>query len=93
MLEEVDGRERTRLFDLSHAHLIEKANGLVLGLPPESVPMLIYGTPDFIAPERLRGSRGDFRSDIFELGAPWLWSVVSETTTANHIPALNEKRP
>ncbi|PCC73233.1 Protein kinase domain-containing protein [Nannocystis exedens] len=76
MLEEVDGRERARLFDLSHARVVERADGLVLGLAPESVPMLIYGTPHFIAPERLRGSRGDFRSDIFEVGALWYTALT-----------------
>ncbi|MFZ6186011.1 serine/threonine protein kinase [Nannocystis pusilla] len=78
MLEEIGGRERARLFDLSHARVVDKADGLVLGLPPESVPMLIYGTPHFIAPERLRGSPGDFRSDVFELGALWYTALTGE---------------
>lgn len=81
LLEDLGGRERARLFDLSHARVVpdmHEADGLVLGLPPESVPMLIYGTPHFIAPERLRGSPGDFRADIFSIGALWYTALTGE---------------
>ncbi|MBZ5713006.1 hypothetical protein [Nannocystis pusilla] len=40
--------------------------------------MLIYGTPHFIAPERLRGRRGDFRTDIFEIGTLWYAALTGE---------------
>jgi serine/threonine protein kinase len=79
LLEDIGGRERARLFDLSHARVVPDApRAPVLGLPPESVPMLIYGTPHFIAPERLRGSPGDFRADIFSIGALWYSSLTGE---------------
>ena len=81
MLEDIGGRERARLFDLSHARVVpdmREADGLVLGLPPESVPMVIYGTPHFIAPERLRGSPGDFRTDVFSMGALWFTALTGE---------------
>ena len=81
LLEDIGGRERARLFDLSHARVVPdmpEADGLVRGLPPESVPMLIYGTPHFIAPERLRGSPGDFRTDIFSIGALWYSALTGE---------------
>ena len=81
LLEGIGGRERARLFDLSHACVVPdrpEADGLVLGLPPESVPMVIYGTPHFIAPERLRGSPGDFRTDVFSIGALWYTALTGE---------------
>lgn len=81
LLEDIGGRERARLFDLSHACVVPnrpEADGLVLGLPPESVPMVIYGTPHFIAPERLRGSPGDFRTDVFSIGALWYTALTGE---------------
>lgn len=79
LLEDIGGRERARLFDLSHARVVpDTPRAPALGLPPESVPMLIYGTPHFIAPERLRGSPGDFRADIFSIGALWYSALTGE---------------
>lgn len=74
ILEHVGGHERARLSDLGYARVLEdmsEAEGLKLGIPPESTPTIIYGTSNFIAPERLRGSPGDFRADIFSMGALW----------------------
>lgn len=73
MLEVVDGRERARLFDLDNARVLEEvaADGLTLGMPPQSVPMRIYGTPSFIAPERLLGRPATVRDDIYSIGAVW----------------------
>jgi serine/threonine protein kinase len=81
ILECVGGRERTRLSDLGYAHVVEgmsEAEGLKLGVPPESVPMMIFGTPYFIAPERLRGSPGDFRADLYSVGALWYSMLTGE---------------
>lgn len=47
------------------------ADGLTLGMPPQSVPMRIYGTPSFIAPERLLGRPATVRDDIYSIGAVW----------------------
>jgi serine/threonine protein kinase len=81
LLEVVGGRERARLSDLGYARVLVDASetdGLALGMPPESVPTVIYGTPHFIAPERLRGGAGDFRADIFSVGALWYAMLTGE---------------
>ncbi|MCY1068056.1 protein kinase [Nannocystis sp. RBIL2] len=81
ILESIGGNERARLSDLGYAHVVEgmsEAEGLKLGVPPESVPMMIFGTPYFIAPERLRGSPGDFRADIYSVGALWYTMLTGE---------------
>ncbi|MCY1060723.1 protein kinase [Nannocystis sp. SCPEA4] len=81
ILESIGGSERARLSDLGYARVVEgmsEAEGLKLGVPPESVPTMIFGTPYFIAPERLRGSPGDFRADIYSVGALWYTMLTGE---------------
>ncbi|PCC70343.1 serine/threonine protein kinase [Nannocystis exedens] len=81
ILEFIGGSERARLSDLGYARVVEgmsEAEGLKLGVPPESVPTMIFGTPYFIAPERLRGSPGDFRADIYSVGALWYTMLTGE---------------
>ncbi|MDX2227525.1 MAG: serine/threonine-protein kinase [Verrucomicrobiae bacterium] len=43
--------------------------GLAIFSSQESVPGEIWGTPYYIAPEKLSGGQEDFRSDIYSLGA------------------------
>nr|WP_263429213.1 serine/threonine-protein kinase [Nannocystis pusilla] len=81
ILESIGGCERARLSDLGYARVVEgmsEAEGLKLGVPPESVPTMIFGTPYFITPERLRGSPGDFRADIYSVGALWYTMLTGE---------------
>jgi serine/threonine-protein kinase len=39
----------------------------------------VMGTPDYIAPEQVRGKRGDHQSDVYSLGA-MLYEMVTGTT-------------
>jgi len=70
MIEVRDGVERAYLLDLGYARVIED-RGLVLTPPDASVSKIIYGSEGFIAPERLHGSPGDYRADVFSVGALW----------------------
>ncbi len=69
---EVDGdTERCRLLDLGYARVFEDKGGLVLTPPESSESMIIWGSEGFVAPERLRGHAGDYKADIFSMGALW----------------------
>lgn len=70
MIEIRDGIERAYLLDLGYARVIED-RGLVLTPPDASVSKIIYGSEGFIAPERLHGRPGDYRADVFSVGALW----------------------
>jgi len=70
MIEVRDGIERAYLLDLGYARVIED-RGLVLTPPDASVSKIIYGSEGFIAPERLHGRPGDYRADVFSVGALW----------------------
>jgi serine/threonine-protein kinase len=62
-----------RLFDFGIAR-VEKARRLTFaGLTPT------LGTPDYISPEQVRGKRGDYRSDVYSLGAI-LYEMVTGST-------------
>jgi serine/threonine-protein kinase len=56
-----DGTVRIMDFGIAKS---DKARRLTLGGFPPAM-----GTPDYIAPEQVEGKRGDFRSDIYALGA------------------------
>ncbi|HZP60447.1 MAG TPA: protein kinase, partial [Opitutaceae bacterium] len=61
-----------RLFDFGIAR-VEKARRLTfVGFSPA------MGTPDYMAPEQVKGKRGDHRSDIYSLGA-----MLYEMTTGS----------
>jgi serine/threonine-protein kinase len=61
-----------RLFDFGIAR-VEKARRLTFaGLSPT------MGTPDYMAPEQVKGKRGDQRTDIYSLGA-----ILYEMTTGS----------
>jgi serine/threonine-protein kinase len=61
-----------RLFDFGIAR-VEKARRLTFaGLTPT------MGTPDYMAPEQVKGKRGDHRTDIYSLGA-----ILYEMTTGS----------
>ena len=64
------GDGRVRLLDFGIAHL-ETARKLTVGGLAASI-----GTPDYMAPEQLRGRRGDARADLFALGT-MLYEMVT----------------
>jgi len=70
-----DGSIRIMDFGIARA---ANAGGLTfVGFTPA------MGTPDYMAPEQVKGSRGDERTDIYSLGA-----ILYEMATANRpLPA------
>ena len=78
MIEVQDGTERGRLLDLGYARMIEEDKGLVLTPPDTSTGMMIWGSEGYVAPERFRGRPGDYRADIFSIGALWATMLSGE---------------
>ena len=78
MIEVQDGSERGRLLDLGYARMIEEDKGLVLTPPDTSTGMMIWGSEGYVAPERFRGRPGDYRADIFSIGALWATMLSGE---------------
>lgn len=72
------GAERGRLADLGYARVLED-RGLALAVPPASVARIIHGTEHYIEPERLHGGPGDYRADVFSLGAVWYTMITRRT--------------
>lgn len=72
------GAERARLADLGYARVLED-RGLALAVPPASVTRIIHGTEHYIEPERLHGGPGDYRADVFSLGAVWYTMLTGAT--------------
>lgn len=71
MIEIHGDTERGRLLDLGYARVFEDKGALVLTPPDTSESMIIWGSEGFVAPERLRGHAGDYKADIFSMGALW----------------------
>ena len=78
MTEVQDGAERGRLLDLGYARMIEEDRGLVLTPPDTSTGMMIWGSEGYVAPERFRGRPGDYRADVFSIGALWATMLSGE---------------
>ena len=78
MIEPGDDGPRARLLDLGNARVIEETS-LVLTQPEASETMSVYGTSRYIAPERLQGGPGDFRADVFSVGALWYTMLTAKT--------------
>ena len=78
MIEPTDDGPRARLLDLGNARVIEETD-LVLTQPEASETMSVYGTSRYIAPERLQGGPGDFRADVFSVGALWYTMITTRT--------------
>jgi serine/threonine protein kinase len=78
MIEVQDGAEHGRLLDLGYARMIEEDKGLVLTPPDTSTGMMIWGSEGFVAPERFRGRPGDYRADVFSIGALWATMLSGE---------------
>jgi serine/threonine-protein kinase len=78
MIEVQEGSERGRLLDLGYARMIEEDKGLVLTPPDTSTGMMFWGSEGYVAPERFRGRPGDYRADIFSIGALWATMLSGE---------------
>jgi len=61
-----------RLFDFGIARVDQARRLTFVGLSPT------MGTPDYMAPEQVKGKRGDHRTDIYSLGA-----ILYEMTTGS----------
>ncbi|MBZ5709297.1 serine/threonine-protein kinase [Nannocystis pusilla] len=71
--------ERGRLIDLGYARLLDKRGRLDIAMQPKSKSKIIYGTEGYIELERLNGGRGDYRADIFSMGAVWYAMLMGRT--------------
>jgi serine/threonine protein kinase len=71
--------ERGRLIDLGYARLLDKRGRLDVAMQPKSESRIIYGTEGYIELERLNGGRGDYRADIFSIGAVWYAMLMGRT--------------
>jgi len=83
----VDEHDRIKLIDFGIA-LKEDARRLT---HVEATPML--GTPDYIAPEQVKGQRGDQRSDIYSLGILFYEMLTAEVPYSgpNPLAVMNER--
>ncbi|MFG0315702.1 MAG: protein kinase [Planctomycetota bacterium JB042] len=52
------------------------------GDPPTGAPGEFLGTRAYASPEQLAGGRVDVRSDVFSLGATWLFALTAHEPTA-----------
>jgi hypothetical protein len=99
---------RRRVKGRDHVYLTDF--GIAKFLAPETAPLTkagyIVGTPGYIAPECIRGSEGDHRSDIYAMGCVMFECLAGERsfTHSNEIslywahandprPMLSERRP
>jgi len=83
----LDDRDRIKLIDFGIA-TSEGARRLTFGKLSQ-----IMGSPDYIAPEQVRGRRGDGRSDIYALGVMLYEMVTGETPFkgANPFAIMNDR--
>jgi serine/threonine protein kinase len=78
LLEPLDGGKRVRLLDLGNARVIDETD-LVLPEIEATKGMIVWGTSRYIDPERLLGGPGDFRADLFSVGALWYTMLTGKT--------------
>jgi serine/threonine-protein kinase len=83
----VMGEDRIKLLDFGIA-MKEDARRLTFAGPS---PLL--GTPDYIAPEQVKGQRGDQRSDIYALGAMFFEMLTGQPpfTGPSPLAVMNER--
>lgn len=78
LIEQPDDGMRARLLDLGNARVIAETD-LVLTEIEASESMIVWGTSRYIDPDRLRGGPGDYRADVFSVGALWYTMLTGKT--------------
>jgi len=99
VIEHVDGRDHARMVDFASARFADSMHDTTAGGAP-------YGTPGYMAPERIEGDRGDTRGDVYAVGLilyelltgehPFRRGRAIETLAAQamgHVPDLAEHDP
>ena len=83
----VDEEDRIKLIDFGIAMKEDARRITFVGMSPA------LGTPDYIAPEQVKGQRGDQRSDIYALGIILYEMLAGQPpfTGANPLAVMNER--
>ena len=87
LIESMEDGARVHLLDLGNARVIEETD-LVVPEIEESKSLIVWGTSRYIDPDRLRGGPGDYRADIFSVGALWYAML-----TGKDLPSPAEVEP
>jgi serine/threonine-protein kinase len=83
----VDEEDRIKLIDFGIAMKEDARRITFVGMSPA------LGTPDYIAPEQVKGQRGDHRSDIYSLGVMLYEMLTGQPpfTGSNPLAVMNER--
>ena len=83
----VDGEDRIKLIDFGIAMKEDARRLTFANLSPA------LGTPDYIAPEQVKGQRGDQRSDIYSLGILFYEMLTGQVPFSgpNPLAVMNER--
>ena len=83
----VDEEDRIKLIDFGIAMKEDARRITFVGMSPA------LGTPDYIAPEQVKGQRGDHRSDIYSLGVMLYEMLAGQPpyTGSNPLAVMNER--
>jgi len=83
----VDGEDGIKLIDFGIAMKEDARRITFVGMSPA------LGTPDYIAPEQVKGQRGDHRSDIYSLGVVLYEMLAGQPpyTGSNPLAVMNER--
>jgi serine/threonine-protein kinase len=83
----VEEEDRIKLIDFGIAMKEDARRITFVGMSPA------LGTPDYIAPEQVKGQRGDHRSDIYSLGVMLYEMLAGQPpfTGSNPLAVMNER--